>query len=70
MPFASYSLRHLFWFFWRWEVERDGKPFRRGLALGKRSARWLARSAIRAARLPMPANEAGEATDETRRRAA
>ena len=67
---ASYTLRRVFWILWAWEAERDGQPLRRGRALGKRAARWYARGAIRAARLPVPDLSPQEELAEPHRRAA
>jgi len=47
VPYASYNLALLMGLIWRWEVEIDGAPVRRGLALSKDSARWAARNYIR-----------------------
>ena len=48
MSSANYRLHRLFWFFWRWEVERDGQISRRGWALSRSTARWRARNSMRA----------------------
>jgi hypothetical protein len=47
---ASYHLRRTFLFVWRWQVERDGRPFRSGVAFSKVAARWAARNVIRRTR--------------------
>ena len=47
---ASYHLRRTFLFVWRWQVERDGRPLRSGVAFSKVAARWAARNVIRGAR--------------------
>jgi hypothetical protein len=41
---ASYHLRRTFLFVWRWQVERDGRPLRSGVAFSKVAARWAART--------------------------
>jgi hypothetical protein len=46
----AYTLRRVFWFVWRWRVERGQKQVRTGIAFSKAAARWEARSAIRSAR--------------------
>ena len=54
MMYRSYTIGRV-GLFWRWQVELDGKPCKRGLSLAKASARWAARGAIRAARQAPPA---------------
>ena len=68
MPSSSYRLRRVLWRLWAWDADYGGAEVGRGYALGQRSARWAARSRIRASR-DRGAAERDQAKAPGRRRA-